>query len=343
MPVWKEVNQHLRPTMLIGVGGSGKEVLMRIRRLFYERMGKRKDGSLGYPIIGYLALDTDPGSPNVMTGDGPDDFVMSNIGFQTGGIREFIDCSMSDQEFAAYFRGKAAQYPHIFRWLSPTVERFGAAGAATHGAGQNRQIARLCFFHHYRGHADRPGIRPTLEARLAQIMQAAVVPAIAEEWKPEGAHVATNELDVILIYSLAGGTGAGMFLDMGILAREVVNKLGVLGQRAYFTHFVILPEPFLVGGSREKSRPQLTEEMKKKIQENSYGVLREMEYFSLRAGQSFDLSLPPAVPEDDAAPDATPWYKLQWELKGETVRVEMLRGTVASSSAAATTCWVRPR
>ena len=32
---------NLAPTMLIGLGGTGKETLLRIRRMFYERGGKR--------------------------------------------------------------------------------------------------------------------------------------------------------------------------------------------------------------------------------------------------------------------------------------------------------------
>ena len=44
----------IRPTVLIGLGGSGKEVLMRLRRLFYER-----HGTVGLPITQYLWFDTD--------------------------------------------------------------------------------------------------------------------------------------------------------------------------------------------------------------------------------------------------------------------------------------------
>ena len=44
------VDHHLAPTVVIGVGGSGKDVLLRVRRMFYERLG-----NTGYPIISYLA------------------------------------------------------------------------------------------------------------------------------------------------------------------------------------------------------------------------------------------------------------------------------------------------
>ena len=58
----EQAASYLAPTLLIGLGGSGKDVLLRVRRLFYERHGRRADGSVGFPVVGYLALDTDPGA-----------------------------------------------------------------------------------------------------------------------------------------------------------------------------------------------------------------------------------------------------------------------------------------
>jgi hypothetical protein len=319
--------------MLVGLGGSGKDVLLRVRRLFYERMGKNPDGSIGYPIVGYLVLDTDPGSPRFIEGDSPKDFVLKSIQLNTGGVREFVNCSMSDQEVARYFRGGATQYPHIFKWLRPEVEKYGAASAAVAtGAGQNRQLARLAFFHHFAGTADRPGIRPTLERHLQQIMSQVRRPELLHRWRPKNAEVSGNELDVILVYSLAGGTGAGMFLDMGMLAREVVKGLGLEGLRAYFTHFAVLPEPFLAPPTKDRLGPELPPEERTKIQENAYAALREMEYFSRRIDKTFDLTIPPDVfaAEEEAAAGVfgtrgqtgTPWYQVQWEPRGKVFAID---------------------
>jgi hypothetical protein len=308
--------QHLRPTLLIGLGGSGKDVLLRVRRLFYERLGKNPDGTVGYPVIGYLVLDTDPGSPKLLEGDGPSDFVLHNIQFQRGGaIREFIDCSLGNQQLEEYSRGGRTQFPHVFSWLQPeATTRFGASISA-HGAGQNRQIGRLAFFHHFEGTSDRKGIRPTLEHRLKQILSAATTTE-ANKWKGAGMEVAANELDVILVYSLAGGTGAGMFLDMAMLVRDVIANLGLREDlKPYLTHFAILPEPFL-----EPTSP-LSPEEKGKIQESAYAALREMEYFSMRLEQAFDLTIPPPVPAGDAAPQEPTWYQVQWQRGGPIVKV----------------------
>jgi hypothetical protein len=316
MANWESnIAQQLRPTLLIGLGGSGKDVLLRVRRLFYERLGRNPDGSVGYPVIGYLALDTDPGSPKVFEGDAPSEFVLESIQFQRGGaIREFIDCSLGNEQLEEYVRGGRTQFPHVFRWLLPeSCTRFGASISA-HGAGQNRQIGRLAFFHHFEGTADRKGIRPTLEHRLKQILSAATTTE-ANKWKGDTMQVAANELDVIFVYSLAGGTGAGMFLDMAMLVREVIRSLGMENLKPYLTHFAILPEPFL-----EPTSP-LSPEEKTKVQESAYASLREMEYFSMRLDQAFDLAMPPPVPAGEG-PQEPIWYQVQWQRQGPSYKVQ---------------------
>ena len=47
--------QEFMPTILIGLGGTGKEVLLRIRRQFVEKYGSLDD----FPITSYLYIDTD--------------------------------------------------------------------------------------------------------------------------------------------------------------------------------------------------------------------------------------------------------------------------------------------
>ena len=37
----EQAASYLAPTLLIGLGGSGKDVLLRVRRMFYERHGRR--------------------------------------------------------------------------------------------------------------------------------------------------------------------------------------------------------------------------------------------------------------------------------------------------------------
>ncbi|MCC6421341.1 MAG: hypothetical protein IT429_24140 [Gemmataceae bacterium] len=311
----EQIAAYVAPTLLIGLGGSGKDVLLRIRRMFYERHGRRADGSIGFPIVGYLALDTDPGAFERLEGDSPGDFVLRNIQFKRGGTPEAIDCTVEPRQLEDYFRGGEQSYPHIFRWLPPEMKRFGANGIVG-GAGQNRLFGRLAFFHHF------PIIAQTLRARINQIVTDATLPQRRAQWQAElrrPLRVNPRRLEVVLVYSLAGGTGAGMFLDMGLLVRHLVERdLNLPDVQPFFTHFVLTPEAFVQEAAEGTRNVVLTPDQRRKIQENAFACLREMEYFSMRPGRSFDLSLPPpvsgpGVPLSDAA---EPWYRVQWTLDG---------------------------
>src|SRR5882724_8500300 len=55
MPIAEEqLIGAIRPTLFIGLGGTGKEVLLRLRRKFYERLGQP-----GLPCTAYMWIDTD--------------------------------------------------------------------------------------------------------------------------------------------------------------------------------------------------------------------------------------------------------------------------------------------
>src|SRR4051812_45354391 len=78
-----QVARHLTPTLLIGLGGTGKDVLLRVRRSFFERYGH-----VGYPIIGYLALDTNPNAFHAIEGETVREYVRRHIQFRSSPILE---------------------------------------------------------------------------------------------------------------------------------------------------------------------------------------------------------------------------------------------------------------
>ena len=315
-------NLRLKPTMIIGLGGTGKEVLLRIRRLFYERKGRNSDGSIGYPIVGYLLVDTDGQKTDKIKGENLTPFVAQNIRLgMASGVPEFIHCKVDEAAFHDYFAG-GNTYPHIARWLDPDFNRHGAVAIAE-GAGQNRPFGRLAFFHHYQGTAQNPGIRDTIESRIREILAKAALPNLVARWREEGTEVDASNLEVVLVYSLAGGTGAGMFLDMGMLVRDIISELGIAGLQPHLTHIAVLPEAFVNRSfdDLEGGPPIQVRTMKEKIQENAFAALREMEYFAMRRGKDFDLAAPPPVPEHATNPSQKPLYVAEWT-EGHKVEIK---------------------
>ncbi len=292
--------QNLAPTLLIGLGGTGKDVLLRIRRLFYERVGRDNMGTLGYPIIGYLLLDTDEQKLDDLAGEPLPPFVGRNIRFTRGeNVPEAIICGINPNEFNEYFAGGYQTFPHIFRWMPPSMSRLTSI-ALSNGAGQNRLFGRLAFFRHYKA------IRQAIEGKLEQLIKNAADPTHRQRWLPQGMEVDLNRIEVMIVYSLAGGTGAGMFLDVGMLARDIISKR--FQGTPYITHYAVLPEALTSAGG-----PLISSEQKDKVRENAYAALLEMEYFAQRKEGLFDLSIPAKPKANEFEGGLEPIYEVEWE------------------------------
>ncbi len=205
------------PTIIIGLGGTGKEVLLRLRRKFFEKYGKPR-----LPVISYLWIDTDLRDISL---DGERiDYISDEIRFQP---TEMVDAQVSAQSFITYFNNRHA-YPNIFRWLDPSME---AHGAVVEGAKAYRPLGRLGFFHAFAG---ENGIEQKLLNHSKNIQNQQ-----AQNEMQDIARVDTTKINVYIVTSLAGGTGSGMFLDMAFLAKNMINNANING-------FIVLPSLFTV-------------------------------------------------------------------------------------------------
>ncbi|MBN2055445.1 hypothetical protein JW905_11015 [bacterium] len=196
----KDVN----PTLLIGLGGTGKEVLTRIRRMFFERYK-----ITGFPIVKYLWIDTDP-SYEVFFQERADDFITKAIAFTEN---ETIDAQVPQDEYNAYFQESFAS-KYIFEWMSKNLQEYGTTGVVG-GARQIRPLGKLAFYHHF------VDIRNKLTSFADQLRSYELPNIMMRDY---GIRVALNNLKVCVVCSVAGGTGSGMFLDMGFLANNALTS-----------------------------------------------------------------------------------------------------------------------
>jgi tubulin-like protein len=233
--------RKVAPTILIGLGGSGKEVLLRLRRRFYERYGV-----FGFPTMAYLWIDTDTKNNDI---DGQAlDHIMESVAFQQ---EERVNAEIQGGSFKEYFRNQRSS-PHIFNWLD---QKLSELGQVVNGAGQVRPLGRLAFFHSYNNILNR------LNEAWAKVRDDAAHQEMMNRYKIE---VDTSALDVILVFSVAGGTGSGMFLDMAFLCREALKDPNITG-------YLLLPSIFADSINANK-----------KIFANGYAALKELEYYSWR-------------------------------------------------------------
>lgn len=203
----------LRPTLFIGVGGTGMEVLMRVRRRILNTLwggagGRTRVESLAeFPVAQFIQFDLDSGA-------------VIDSGRAQAEDMQFDLVKFSDEEklvesfdMDKYSRDDDAleKFPHIKEWLSLPPKKIRELGIdPSKGAGQIRAISRLYFFDKY------PKIRDKIRLKL-KTLKAGL--SHERQLNQLGLKMESSKFRIVVVGSVAGGTGSGSFLDMGYLAR----------------------------------------------------------------------------------------------------------------------------
>lgn len=213
----------LRPTLFIGVGGTGMEVLMRVRRRILNAPwgadSNRVDSLTDFPVAEFIQLDLDHGAV-IDTGRAQNEDLQFDL-------VKFSDDEKLVESFDVekYCRDDDSlnRFPHIQSWFPLQPKKIRDLGIdPSKGAGQIRAISRLYFFDKYTRIRDKiRGKLHTLRAGLSTETQQ----------RRLGLDMDTQKYRIVVVGSVAGGTGSGAFLDMGWLAgwiaREVVSDADV--------------------------------------------------------------------------------------------------------------------
>ena len=236
---------NVSPTLFIGLGGSGKETLMRLRRSFYTNMRET-----GLPIHEYLWIDTDPSRQDIRDQD-YDDILSSLFLPET----DIIDAQVPSNDINHYFN-RPANYEYIFEWMHPSIQNLGPE-MLQNGAGMVRPCGRLAFYHHF------DTIRYAIQSKLKAVnKQARANRAIDMDYA-----VTRNTTNVFIICSNAGGTGAGMFIDTAFLLSWLSTNNHI---NLTTTGFIFLPSVF---------EPILSGEKLDALYSNGYASLMELDYY----------------------------------------------------------------
>jgi hypothetical protein len=235
--------QEFMPTILIGLGGTGKEVLLRIRRQFVEKYGSLND----FPIISYLYIDTD-NAPSEESGIARErDLLINDIDFQPS-EKIFNPVNPSD------YIHRIHDVPHIKKWLNTTAE-IAKLGTMNTGAGQIRPAARLVFFHNY------DEITAKLSSAKSKITDSRSINFVKDKHKIK--NVNTEKINIYVITSVSGGTGSGMFIDFGFLIRNLFKN------QVISSCYIVLPKIFQGYG-------------KERVYANGFAALQELEHYNFK-------------------------------------------------------------
>jgi hypothetical protein len=239
---------EFRPTLVIGLGGTGHEVLVRLKAQFIETFGEEI-----FRVVKLRAFDTADESFAVPTEAGKQirldkDSELINIGHvPVQGIIRNIDRS-----------------PAVKAWLPENLP----VRAITAGAKMIRPLGRLALFYHYDHDAK---VRDRLQAVIRSLANIKLKGAVGE-----GAQVArTRGVNVFIVCSLCGGTGSGIFIDMAYLVRRLLENSGIRQEYCYVNGILVLPQAFAMVASDA-------------IMANAYAALRELNYYTREGGFHVD-------------------------------------------------------
>jgi len=245
---------YIFPTLFIGLGGTGKEILIRLRRKFYERFGKAS-----LPCTGFLWIDTDIRA--VGARGEPLDEIYKIVNFRDNEQIQLLNKTVGDDLGDILYN--PLRYSHIHRWLYKEVGRYGAE--IRDGAGNVRAIGRLTLFSKFED------IKNRLEILLGEINSFGAIEETKKIEKLKDAKF-TNQIRVFVITSVVGGTGAGIYLDIAFLLRDL-QQSGTFGNIDQIISLIILPNVYY---------PTKSDEVSKRSYGNAYAALKELEYYTLR-------------------------------------------------------------
>lgn len=220
------------PTLIIGLGGRGSEVALRVSQMVTEEQRKK---------IGFAVFDTDVNELRTIKEKNP--FVHTIQTSTKISVGEYLDIDTHARD----------------TWFP--VNAILNSKTLTEGAGQVRAVSRLAF-----ETAVRAGKMKDLHE------------AIDELYRLEGEEY-QQALRVIIVSSLAGGTGSGLILPVALYVKNYLATK--YRQSANITRgFFLLPEIFyhVIPGESERNN----------LKSNAYATLRELDAFLMKG----DATLP---------------------------------------------------
>jgi hypothetical protein len=197
---------EVRPTVFIGLGGTGMEILLRLRRRILQAdwKGNRLNSIAEFPVAGFLYFDTDKREARESGRASATDPMAKAVAFSKGEtLQHKVD--------VGFYQKNKDNYPTIREWL-PTDDL--SQIDTEKGAGQVRAISRLLFFDQF----------DTFKAMVSE-KSATVLANVTNEddLVRLGITKTAQDLRIVVVCSIAGGTGSGAFIDIGLALRSMTS------------------------------------------------------------------------------------------------------------------------
>ena len=247
----------LRPTLFVALGGTGKEIVLRLRRRILQNewgapgQSRRLRDIAEFPVASFIYFDTDTTEAIQTDRAQRSDPLSRAVAFKDSErLQHGVDVMRYMRELDSY--------PHIRSWLpAGDLDTINTEK----GAGQVRAISRLLFFDQFARFQHM--VREQGNAVLNNIGRQRQLAELGLDIE--------HELRVVVIASSAGGTGSGSFIDAGLAIRSMRDP-----HPAQVDLVLLLPGGFRGAGLQ-------------RVNANSFAAMMELEHV-MRPG-----SAPPYV------------------------------------------------
>lgn len=218
----------IKRCLYVGLGGTGMNALLHTKKMFVETYGEVP------PMIGFLGIDTD--------GDAYKKELPSRYGPVTLAPNEQTPIQVEDAQ-AAYVTSR-----QHFGWVHP--DNVFALTAMTKGAGQIRSNGRFALTCNFEELTNK------VRDAVGRITNASI------KTNPKYDADFVGDVEVHMVFSMSGGTGAGTFINMAYVIRQALGKCKVTG-------YAVLPDVFECMSQYGMDR----------VKPNTYGSIIDLDYF----------------------------------------------------------------
>ena len=250
----------IRRSLFIGLGGTGMRTILHLKKLFIETYGEVPG------MIGFLGVDTDKGEyskelelKNIASMGFIDDSEIYVEG-QNKGNKVRLERNEQVQITVEHPQSLFKRNQDNYTWMPSNNNN--ALRSLTHGAGAVRTNGRFAII------ANSESVEERVSMALTKVARAN---AVGEKYE-----LIDNKTDVYLIFSLGGGTGCGIFLDVAYLVRRIA------GDNCKLAGFGMLPEVFRAQMSNGVDR----------VRPNAYGALMDLDWLMSRNLDDNPVKLP---------------------------------------------------
>lgn len=200
---------EMNPAIIIGLGGTGKEVLMLLRKKVMQSFGSLQN----FPLLGYLHLDTDQSQE-------------SQAMPSTQYLGEDIALVESERLLLTVTGGNSWKDNQAIRdWFPASLN---IPSNFQMGCAAQRNFGRLAFS----ANVD------TIRHRLMTLAPRVTANQTLMDFASRHGVTVVPRLDVFIVSALLGGTGSGMVFDLCYTARHVLK-----GLQTFFYGYLITGGP----------------------------------------------------------------------------------------------------